>query len=95
MSQEKLELTRRALEAFKERDLDGLLAMLDDEVEAVPILAGMEGGYRGHDRIRRWWTGLLGTFPDFRGDRRTARPRRLKHRSSAFAGSRGRERYAR
>ena len=25
----------------------------------------MEGGYRGHDGIRRWWAGLLGTFPDF------------------------------
>ena len=39
--------------------------MMADDVEAFPILAGMEGGYRGHDGIRRWWTGLLGTFPDF------------------------------
>ena len=65
MSQENVELTRRAFEAFKDRDLDGLLAMMADDVEAFPILAGMEGGYRGHDGIRRWWTGLLGTFPDF------------------------------
>ena len=42
--------------------------MLDDDVEAFPILAGMEGGYRGHDGIRRWWAGLLGTFPDFRAE---------------------------
>jgi ketosteroid isomerase-like protein len=65
MSQENVELTRRAFEAFENRDLDGLLAMLDDDVEAFPILAGMEGGYRGHDGIRRWWAGLVGTFPDF------------------------------
>jgi ketosteroid isomerase-like protein len=68
MSQENVELTRRAFEAFKDRDLDGLLAMLADDVEAFPILAGMEGGYVGHDGIRRWWTGLLGTFPDFRAE---------------------------
>ena len=61
MSQENVQLTRRAFEAFKDRDLDGLLAMMADDVEAFPILAGMEGGYRGHDGIRRWWTGLLGT----------------------------------
>lgn len=68
MSQENVELTRRAFEAFEDRDLDRLLAMMADDVEAFPILAGMEGGYRGHDGIRRWWTGLLGTFPDFRAE---------------------------
>jgi ketosteroid isomerase-like protein len=68
MSQENVELTRRAFQAFADRDLDGLLAMMADDVEAFPILAGMEGGYRGHDGIRRWWTGLLGTFPDFRAE---------------------------
>ena len=63
MSQENVELTRRAFQAFEDRDLDALLALLDDNVEAFPILAGMEGGYRGHDGIRRWWASLLGTFP--------------------------------
>ena len=68
MSQENVDLTRRAFEAFDDRDLDGLLAMLDDDVEAFPILAGMDGGYRGHDAIRGWWASLLGTFPDFRAE---------------------------
>ena len=65
MSQENVDLTRRAFQAFDDRDLDALLAMLDEDVEAFPILAGMEGGYHGHDGVRRWWTSLLGTFPDF------------------------------
>ena len=65
MSQDNVELTRRAFEAFEDRDLDGLLAMVADDVEAFPILAVMEGGFRVLDGIRRWWTGLLGTFPDF------------------------------
>ena len=68
MSQENVDLTRRAFKAFDDRDLDALLAMLDDDVEAFPILAGLEGGYRGHDGIRRWWAGLVGTFPDFRAE---------------------------
>jgi ketosteroid isomerase-like protein len=68
MSQENVELTRRAFQAFDDRDLDALLAMLDDDVEALPILAGMEGGYRGHDGVRRWWASLLGTFPDFQAE---------------------------
>ena len=68
MSQENVELTRRAFKAFDERDLDAVLELLDDDVVAFPILAGMEGGYRGHEGIRRWWAALLGTFPDFRAE---------------------------
>jgi ketosteroid isomerase-like protein len=68
MSQENVDLTRRAFQAFDDRDLDALLAMLDDDVEAFPILAGMDGGYRGHDGIRRWWAELFGTFPDFKAE---------------------------
>jgi ketosteroid isomerase-like protein len=68
MSQENVELTRRAFQALDDRDLDALLAILDDDVEAVPILAGMEGGYHGHDGVRRWWAALLGTFPDFHAE---------------------------
>ena len=65
MSQENVDLTRRAFQAFGARDLDALLAILDDDVEAFPILAGMEGSFHGHEGVRRWWGALLGTFPDF------------------------------
>jgi ketosteroid isomerase-like protein len=68
MSQGNVELTRRAFRAFEDRDLDALLAVLDEDVEAFPMLAGMEGGYNGHEGIRRWWASLLGTFPDFRSE---------------------------
>ena len=53
MSQENVELTRRAFQAFDDRDLDALLAMMDEAVEAFPVLAGMEGGYLAHEGIRR------------------------------------------
>ncbi len=64
MSQENVELNRRGFEAFNDRDLDGLLAALDEDVEISPILAAMEGSYKGHDGVRRWWSGLLDGFPD-------------------------------
>ena len=47
MSQENVELTRRAFQAFNDCDLDAVLAGLHDEVEAFPRLAAVEGGYRG------------------------------------------------
>ena len=27
-----------------------------------------QGGYHGHDGVRRWWATLLGTFPDFHAE---------------------------
>ena len=68
MPQENVDLTRRAFQAFDDRDLDALLAMMDEAVEAFPVLAGMEGGYLGHEGIRRWWATLYDTFPDFRAE---------------------------
>src|SRR2546430_12461102 len=65
MSQENVELARRGVEAFNQRDLDALLALMDDDVEAVPPLASIEGNYRGHDGIRQWWDSLLAILPDF------------------------------
>jgi SnoaL-like domain len=38
---------------------------MDDDVEAVPRAASMEGSYHGHDGIRRFWKNLLNAFPDF------------------------------
>ena len=42
MSQENIESTRRGFQAFNDRDLDGLLEVLDKDVELAPILAAME-----------------------------------------------------
>jgi ketosteroid isomerase-like protein len=65
MSRETVELARRGLQAFNDRDLDAVLAGLHDDVQAFPRLAAVEGGYRGHDGVRRWYEQLLSSFPDF------------------------------
>ncbi len=35
-------------DAVNRRDLDGRLAQMDDDVEAVSFVAAMEGDYHGH-----------------------------------------------
>jgi SnoaL-like domain len=67
MSTEGIELVQQACDAFNRRDLDGLLALCDPDVEFVSYLAQVEGGepYRGLDGVRHWWERLLAVFPDF------------------------------
>src|SRR5215212_9648782 len=65
MSQENVELQRRYVDAFNRRDLDAFLALTDDDIQAIPRVGAMEGGYHGHGETRRMWTDLLGAYPDF------------------------------
>jgi hypothetical protein len=65
MSQENVELAHQAYDAFNRRDWDALLALMDDEIEVESRLVAMEGGYRGHAGLRRWWDDFLGAFPDY------------------------------
>ena len=66
MSQENVELARRALDAVSRRALDALLALMDPDVVAVPRILAVEGGaLHGHDGIREWWRSIFGVFPDF------------------------------
>ena len=65
MSQENVELAYRSYDAVNRRDLDGLLALMDDDVEAVSRITAMEGGLRGHDGMRRWWDSWFSAFPDY------------------------------
>jgi ketosteroid isomerase-like protein len=65
MSLENLELAQRAFDAFNRRDLGAFLALMDADVEAGSRLVAMEGGYHGHDGIRRWWQNLLDAIPDY------------------------------
>ena len=48
------EVLRLVLEAVNRRDADALVELMDPDVELLPILASLEGGYRGHAGVRRW-----------------------------------------
>jgi hypothetical protein len=38
---------------------------MDDEVEVGSRQVAIEGGYHGHQGVRRWWTDLFAAFPDY------------------------------
>lgn len=65
MPQENLELTRRSFEAVDRRDQEAFLALMDPEVEVHSRFAAVEGAYRGHEGVRRWWRDFLGTFSEY------------------------------
>ena len=65
MSQEDVERHYGAIDAINRRDLDALLALMDDEVEAVSRIVAVEGGLHGHDGIRQWWENWFSAFPDY------------------------------
>ena len=62
---ENVERHYRAIDAMNRRDLGAFLALMDDDVEAVPRIVAMEGGLHGHDGVRRWWEAWFDAFPDY------------------------------
>jgi len=62
MSVENGELHRRVVEAFNKRDVDGIVALCDPQIElnsAVTVSV-----YHGHDGVRRWHRDLAEAFGD-------------------------------
>ena len=48
----------QALNAFNARDLEGWLAIVDEDVEIESRFSTVHSRYRGHAAIRRWWDDL-------------------------------------
>ena len=65
MSRENVEIAHRAYDAFNRRDWDAFVLLTDPEIEVESRLVTMEGGYHGHEGLRRWWDDFLGAFPDY------------------------------
>ena len=65
MSQENVDRALELLDAFNRRDLDAFTALTHDQIEVESRLVAMEGGYHGHEGLRRWWEDFLGAFPDY------------------------------
>jgi ketosteroid isomerase-like protein len=69
MSQENVDYVRRALEAFNRRDIEGLVEMLDPEVDwQVPTEVPGASTYHGHDGVRRAVAEMLDTFAGLQAD---------------------------
>jgi ketosteroid isomerase-like protein len=66
MSQENVEVVKRAVAAVNDRDVDGYLACCTADVRMENPVAPIEGAYEGSDGIRRFFADVLDTGPDFR-----------------------------
>jgi ketosteroid isomerase-like protein len=62
MSQENVEIVRRAYAVLAERGVEAILAFVDPQFETTTpgSLASEPGTYRGHEGVRRWF----GSFGD-------------------------------
>ncbi len=65
VSQQNLEIVERAVAAVNEHDLDAYLACCTDDVELTTPLEGVAGTYSGAEGIRRFFSDLGDTTPDF------------------------------
>jgi ketosteroid isomerase-like protein len=58
VSQQNVELHRRAFQAFNARDIDALLALSDPSIEGHSVFTEVSGVYHGHEGARRFFGDL-------------------------------------
>jgi hypothetical protein len=66
MSKENVETVKRAIGAVNDRDIDRYLACCTEDVQMWTPLASIGAVYEGPDAIRRFFTDIQDTVPDFR-----------------------------
>ena len=65
MSEENVEIMRRAYAAFNRGDIDGMVADVAPDFEYVPaagVIPGVMGVYRGPEGLKRWREAFWGEF---------------------------------
>ena len=75
-----IEIARRYVTAFNERDLEAMLAVMDEQVVSHPTRLFEERAHRGHDGVRAWWRAMLadgGTYEVVIADTRVLAPDRV------------------
>jgi ketosteroid isomerase-like protein len=69
MSQENVEVARRAWRAFNERDLPALADFSDEDLEFVSVLSAVdESSYRGKDTWATYLAAMDQTWADWRSE---------------------------
>jgi ketosteroid isomerase-like protein len=68
VSQENVEIVRRAVAALNARDVDGYLACCTEDVELYTPLSSFEGAYHRRDGIEQWLVDVEDAAPDFHVD---------------------------
>ena len=69
MSEQNVQLHRRATDAFNKRDIDTLIALSDPSVEYHPLLSAIGTPvYQGHDGLRSWYRQLDDAWEELRAE---------------------------
>jgi ketosteroid isomerase-like protein len=68
VSQENVEVVRRAIAAVNARDIDGYLGYCTDDVELHTPVEPIAGTYDGAEGIKRFFADIEDAGPDFRID---------------------------
>jgi ketosteroid isomerase-like protein len=59
-------IVRSAVNAFMAQDIDGILAVADEEIVLRSLLTEAERPlYSGHEGVRDWFENIFGVFPDW------------------------------
>ena|SRR5579859_1351856 len=68
MSQENVEVAKRAVDAANRRDIDVFSEVATADFKYVPaLLMAFEGGsIRGRDGLQAWWDAMTNTWDEFR-----------------------------
>ena len=66
MSQENMEVVKRAVAAVNDRDVESYLACCTADIRMENLVMAIQGAYEGSDGIRRFFADVLDTGPDFR-----------------------------
>ena len=66
MSRENVERLHELTDAVNRRDWDAFVAGAHEEINVESRLVAVEGGYHGHEGLRRWWDDFFGAYPDYR-----------------------------
>jgi ketosteroid isomerase-like protein len=66
MSQENVEVVKRAVAAINRRDIDGYLACCTEDVQLITPVAEVAGAYDGPEGIRRFFNDIGDAAPNFK-----------------------------
>jgi ketosteroid isomerase-like protein len=68
VSQENVEVVKRAFDAFDRRDVDGLVDLTTAHVEWLPGMPGIVAGdsFRGREGVEQYFEGLAETWVEYR-----------------------------
>jgi ketosteroid isomerase-like protein len=66
MAQGDVEVIKRAVDAYRSRDIEALLPFLDEEIEFSSAIVGPAEGnrHRGHEQMRQWHADSLESFDE-------------------------------